>query len=76
MLLELQDSDMSRIEILLQWANNNGIHLSLLDENMDLSYIPGKPYSEEEIQNIISKSRNSGTIELKDAHNLIYKNED
>ena len=74
MLLELQDTDISKIESLLEWANEQGLHLSLLDTSDSKNYLPGKSLTDLQLKDLIENSRNSGLISLDDAHHLIRKN--
>jgi len=59
------------INKLLSFAKNSGIDLSLVDEDTNDYHLPGKPLTQQQLENLIEKSRKSGTIEMSLAHSII-----
>ena len=78
MLLQLENTNKKDINMLLNFAKQNHLKLSLIDDKADNYFLPGKPLSESELANLIENSRKSGRIPMKDAHAAIRKsfNED
>jgi len=71
MLLQLEDSHQNAIDKLLNYAKENHLKLSLVDED-DFNYtLPGKPLNDDELKKLIEKSRNSGIISMNKAHDII-----
>lgn len=73
MLLQLDDTHQDNIEKLLAFARTNNLRLSLVDESEDNYLLPGKPLTEEQLKLLITNSRNSGIISMKDAHKIISR---
>ncbi|MEP6584920.1 MAG: hypothetical protein ABJA90_11675 [Ginsengibacter sp.] len=71
MLLQLENTNKKDIDKLLDFAKQNHLELSLVDENEDDYFLPGKPLSDRELIKLIENSRKSGTISMKDAHTAI-----
>jgi len=71
MLLELKNTNADSIEKLMSFAKDNGIQLSLIDEDSNNYHLPGKPLTPEQLEKLIEKSRKSGVIEMSVAHSLI-----
>jgi hypothetical protein len=74
MLLQLENTNPADIEKLLSFAKENALQLTLLDEQGDSYFLPGKPLSSEQLEQLILKSRNSGTVSLQNAHHIIRNN--
>ena len=70
MLLELKNTTQDNIDKLLSFARDNDIELSLLDDD-DNYHLPGKPLTEQQLENLAEKSRKSGSIEISLAHAII-----
>ena len=73
MLLHLQNTDESNIKMLFDFAEQHHLKLSFVDESATNLALPGKPFSDIQLKSIIDKSRNSGSISMKDAHDAIRK---
>jgi hypothetical protein len=73
MLLQLKNGQQDDVNKLLAFAKQNQLKLSLVDES-DEYYLPGKPQNDNEIAVLVESSRNSGTISMEVAHNLIRNN--
>jgi hypothetical protein len=72
MLLQLENSQQDEVNKLLDFAKQNHLKLSVVDD-CDEHHLPGKPLNETEIVELIESSRNSGTISMQEAHSLIRK---
>jgi len=70
MLLQLEDTGQEAIQKLMRFAEQNHLHLSLLDENENF-YLPGNPLSASQLNELIDKGRKSGTISMEEAHKTI-----
>lgn len=73
MLLQLEDTNQDKINMLLNFAKQHDLKLSLIDEKGEDYLLPGKPLSPEQVTQLIEKSRKSGMIALENAHSLIRK---
>ncbi len=73
MLLQLENSNKEDINKLMNFARQNHLELSLVDDD-DKHFLPGKPLSDDQLTNLIESSRNTGNILLKDAHLAIRNN--
>lgn len=74
MLFQLENTDPADIKKLLSFAKENSLKLSVLDEPEGNYFLPGQPLKDEQLEQLIIKSRNSGSISLADAHKLIRNN--
>lgn len=74
MLLQSENTNKENISKLIDFAGKMNIHLSLIDEINDNFSLPGTPLNALQLKNMIDTSRNSGTISMKEAHQLIRKN--
>jgi hypothetical protein len=72
MLLQLENSQPYQLEMLLNFAKEHHLNLKKIDDMND-TYLPGKPLKNEELLNLIEKSRESGMMTLETAHNSIRK---
>ena len=70
MLINIENTNEQTINKLKEFAKQNQIKLSFIDDDNNY-WLPGKPLSEKELTDLIEKSRSSGRISMKDAHNLI-----
>jgi len=70
MLLQLDDTGSEAINKLMRFAEQNHLHLSVLDENEDF-HLPGRPLSSTQLTELIAKSRESGSISMGEAHKKI-----
>jgi hypothetical protein len=71
MLLQLEDVHEDAVNKLLRYAKENHLKLSLVDEDESSYTLPGKPLDADELKILIEKSRTSGIISLKNAHEII-----
>jgi len=71
MLLQLDDTNKEDINKLLAFARQNNLQLSLVDENEESLILPGKPLSQQQLNQLIESSRKSGIISMKAAHQQI-----
>ena len=71
MLLQLENTNKEDINKLLNFAKQNHLELSVIDDNKNDYFLPGKPLSDSELMKLIENSRKSGSITLDDAHNTI-----
>ncbi len=68
MLLQLENTTIEQIEMLLKFAKKNHLNLKLIDEVGSNYFLPGKPLSDDELLNLVEKSRKSGSISMEAAH--------
>lgn len=73
MLLQLQQPSSDKIDKLLAYAKQNNMELSVIDDNEDNYFLPGKPLSEQALTHIITNGRTTGTIQMDELHNAIRK---
>ena len=71
MLLQLENSNKNNIAKLLDFARQNHLQLSLIDDAEGHPFLPGKPLTDIELEKLITESRNSGTIRMEKAHSII-----
>lgn len=71
MLLQLENTSREKIDMLLNFAKENQLELKLIDDNATNYFLPGKPLTDEELLNLVKKSRQSGNLSLEDAHHFI-----
>ncbi len=70
MLINIENTNEQTLNKLKEFARQNQIKLSFIDDDNNY-WLPGKPLSDKELTDLIEKSRSSGRISMKDAHNLI-----
>jgi hypothetical protein len=73
MLFQLSDTSKDDVEKLLAFAKQNQIKLSLIDDGNSNLFLPGKPLTDEQLTQMIDKSRKSGMVPMQDAHQIIRK---
>ncbi len=71
MLFQLNDTSKDNINKLLDFAKQNHLPLSLIDDTDNSLFLPGKPLTPDELTKMIEKSRNSGLISMQNAHQII-----
>ena len=62
---------MEGLHMLLNFAKQNQLELSVIDSKKNNYFLPGKPLSEAELTKLIEDSRKSGQSEMSDAHKVI-----
>jgi len=73
MLLQLENTSKENINRLLDFAKDHDLKLELVDGKDENHYLPGKLLSNEELSNLIKKSRNSGKVAMQEAHDILRK---
>jgi hypothetical protein len=71
MLLELENTDSTHLNKLIDYARQLNLKLSLVDDDAQSTALPGKPLSAQSITALIETSRKSGTISIRQAHEAI-----
>lgn len=71
MLFELENTTKENINKLLNFARQNHLKLSPLDDVEQNTFLPGKPLTSDELSQLIEDSRKSGRISMEDAHSII-----
>ncbi len=71
MLLQLENTNKENINKLLNFAKQNHLKLSMIDDNENNYFLPGKPLTAAELSQLIETSRKSGSIRMEDAHTAI-----
>ncbi len=74
MLLQLENTDKDKLHKLLDFARQNDMQLSLVDDSEDNFLLPGKPLTPEQLAQLIEESRKSGVVSMVDGHRLIRSN--
>ena len=74
MLLQLENTDKDNVNKLLAFARQNHLQLSLVDDNDDNFFLPGKPLMPQQLIQLIETSRKSGIISMTNAHQVIRTN--
>lgn len=73
MLLQLENTSRDDVNKLLEFAKQNQLKLSLIDDG-ESYHLPGIPLSQEQITELIENSRKSGIISMGNAHPMIRRN--
>ena len=73
MLLKLTDTTDVKLQQLLDYAKENSLELTVVDEDDFKTYLPGKKMEESQLNDLIELSRESGKVNLKEAHDSIRK---
>jgi len=73
MLLQLENTSRENINRLLDFAKDHDLKLELVDGQDENHYLPGKFLSNEELSKLIKKSRNSGKVNMQEAHDILRK---
>jgi hypothetical protein len=71
MLLQLENTNQDNINKLLEFAQQNHLKLSLIDDEENNYLLPGKPLTPAQLTQLIENSRKSGMIAMGEAHRLI-----
>jgi len=70
MLINIENTNEQTVGKLKEFAKQHHIQLSFIDDDNNY-WLPGRPLSDKELTELIEKSRASGVVSMKDAHNLI-----
>ena len=73
MLLQLESTGKEDVNKLLDFAKQNHLKLSLVDDSHQF-HLPGKPFTDQQILQLIDISRQSGIISMQHAHQTIRSN--
>jgi len=68
MLFQLQNTNNEDINKLLNFAKQNHLELSVIDDNKNDYFLPGKSLSDTELSQLIESSRKRGSITMQHAH--------
>ncbi len=71
MLFQLENTNKKDINKLLNFAKQNNLELSVVDDTYHNYFLPGKPLTDAQLIKLIKSSRESGSILLQDAHEAI-----
>jgi hypothetical protein len=71
MLFELENTTKENINKLLDFARQNDLKLSFLDDVEQNVFLPGKPLTSGELSQLSNDSRKSGRVSMEDAHSII-----
>ena len=71
MLFQLNDTSKANVDKLLDFAKQNQLELSLVDDTGNDLFLPGNPLTPDQLTQMIEKGRKSGMISMTDAHQLI-----
>jgi hypothetical protein len=71
MLLQLEDTHKDDVNKLLEYAKQNHLKLSLVDEDEANYVLPGKALTNQQLQQLIEKGSKSGIISMNKAHEII-----
>ncbi len=64
MLLQLENTNKEDINKLLNFAKQNHLELSVIDDNKNDYFLPGKPLSDAELSQLIESSCKSDSITM------------
>jgi hypothetical protein len=73
MLLQLLDTTHVKLQQLLDFAKDNNLILTIVEEDDTKVYLPGKKLEASELKDLIDDSRKSGKVKLDEAHQTIRK---
>ena len=71
MLLQLENTSKDDINKLLNFAKQNQLKLSVIDDTENNFFLPGKPLTDMQLTELIEKGRNSWNINIEHAHSII-----
>ena len=74
MLLQLENTNQENVNKLLAFARQHHLQLTLVDDAATDYYLPGKPLSSQQLNQLIESSRKSGMISLRNGHQSIRDN--
>ena len=73
MLVNIENTNEVSIKKLLEFARQNQMNVSIIDDQQNNHWLPGRPFTETELIELIEKSHNSGIVSMKDAHSIIME---
>ncbi len=71
MLFHLENASQDNIKKLIEFAAQNNLKLSLVDEVENNYVFPGKPLTPGQLTELVENSRRSEMIAMDDAHRII-----
>jgi hypothetical protein len=71
MLFQLNNTSKANVDKLLDFAKQNQLELSLVDDTSNDLFLPGNPLTPDQLTQMIEKGRKSGMISMTDAHQII-----
>jgi hypothetical protein len=71
MLLQLENTSKESINKLLDFAKQNQLKLSVIDDTKNNFFLPGKPLTDTQLTELIENGRNSWSIDMEHAHSTI-----
>lgn len=71
MLLQLENTGKKGLKTLLNFAKQNQLKLSVIDNEKNDYFLPGEPLTDAELSKLIEDGRKSGHIEMSKAHKAI-----
>lgn len=71
MLLQLENTSKESINKLLDFAKQNQLKLSVIDDTENNFFLPGKPLTDMQLTELIENGRNSWNIDMERAHSTI-----
>ena len=74
MLVNIENTNEVNVKKLMEFARENQMNVSFIDDQQNNHWLPGRPFTEAELIQLIEKSRNSGIVSMKDAHSIIREN--
>ena len=74
MLLQLQNTNPANLNKLIEFAHQLNLELKVVTDDENNIALPGKPLSAKQLEDMIASSRQSGTINMQLANQIIRKN--
>jgi hypothetical protein len=71
---ELENTNVETINKLFDFAKRNQLKLSIVADDKNNYFLPGRPLSSSELAQLIERSRKSGSISFEEAHSAIRTN--
>ena len=68
MLLQLENTSKDDINKLLDFAKQNQLKLSVIDDTENNFFLPGKPLTDMQLTELIENGRNGWNIDIEHAH--------
>lgn len=74
MLLQLQNTNPANLNKLIEFAHQLNLELKVVTDDENNIALPGKPLSPKQLEDMIESSRQSGTINMQLANQILRKN--